>query len=130
MYRLFFILIPTFIFATNLQISALVFHNNIAYNLFANDILFVNDGIKFKLLSSVDQNISLYYKYNGKKKLLKKLILKSNTIQEYPNKNQTLKFDEVGEVVFSFENKKKLRITYTSNKINYQHNYKKIKGLF
>jgi len=96
------------IFANTLKLNSYAITHNSVYDVWNNDILFLNEGLKFELLSEDDKVIKVFYTFKSKKEFLSKLILKKDIVTIFPSKQNNLKFDQAGNVKFTFEDNNKI----------------------
>jgi serine protease Do len=120
-----FLLFNISLYSSSINIEAISFHNNKPYSIYNTDILFINDGIKFNILTKKERNIDISYRYNNKKHLLQTIHIKSDTSISFPKNNDTLIFDNLGVVSFIFEENKTLLKQIDIRYIN--NNIKKLK---
>lgn len=112
-----FLFLFLFSLSAEITIDTNLVKNGSSYLLNSGDIVFKDDKIKFKLNSTVDDKLDIYYKVNDKEEeKLSTMILKKNSSVKFPSSSNFIVLDdEEGTLTFIFkssiENKKLTLLT-------------------
>lgn len=100
--------IALFLLSSSIVLSEIIiktvgYINNHDYAIYDNDVVFLDEHIKFMVLSDLDTKLDIEYIFENKINKLSTINLERNKIVSFPNDKSGLKFDNEGDVVFLFK---------------------------